>query len=244
MNGAAPNDATQSDIRQRLIVALDFPSIVTATEMADRLAGRVGVFKIGMELIYAGGLDLARDLVGRGEKVFLDLKLLDIGNTVEKATRVVASLGVTFLTVHVTDEKTLLAARRGRGDSALKLLGVTVMTNLETSDLQQQGIDGLSPSELALKRARLAVQCGFDGVISSGHEAAAIRDAIGTDRLIITPGIRPAGGEAGDQARVMTPSRALAAGADYLVIGRPITAAADPRQAVDGIVAEIEQQAG
>jgi len=209
--------------------------------VALRLCGRVGVFKIGMELVYSGGLDLARELAERGEQVFLDLKLLDIGHTVMSATRAVARTGARFVSVHAVDKKTMRAAVEGRGDSGLSLLGVTVMTNLDEADLRQQGIGDLSPADLATKRARMAADCGFDGVITSGHEAAAIRAGIGPDKLIITPGIRPAGAEIGDQSRVMTPARALAAGADYLVIGRPITQAADPVAAAEAIAAEIEQ---
>jgi orotidine-5'-phosphate decarboxylase len=227
------------DPKDRIIVALDFPSPQEARDMVHRLKGRVGVFKIGMELVYSGGLDLARELIDSGENVFLDLKLLDIGHTVLRATQAVARLGVTFLTVHGVDEKTMKAAVKGRGDSHLKLFGVTVMTNLDGEDLKQQGISSLSPSELAIRRARMAAHCGFDGIITSGHEAMAIREAIGRHKLIITPGIRPLGADVGDQSRVMTPARAIQAGADYLVIGRPITKADDPVAAVETIAAQI-----
>ncbi|MCF6199574.1 MAG: orotidine-5'-phosphate decarboxylase [Hyphomicrobiaceae bacterium] len=223
----------------RIIVALDFPSIEEARDMAKQLRGRVGVFKIGMELVYSGGLELARELAGQGEKVFLDLKLLDIGHTVMSATKAVSRLGVSFLTVHAVDEKTLLAAVEGRGDTALKLLGVTVMTNLDAKDLEQQGIAGLSPRDLAQKRAVMAANCGFDGVITSGHEAAFIRQSLGAQKLIITPGIRPAGADIDDQSRVMSPAQAVDAGADYLVIGRPITQAEDPVKAVEMIAREL-----
>ncbi len=226
--------------KERIIVALDFPSVEQARDMSHRLAGRVGVFKIGMELVYSGGLELARELAEGGNQVFLDLKLLDIGHTVRQATKAVSRLGARFLTVHAVDEKTMIAAVEGRGDSTLKLLGVTVMTNLDRDDLKQQGIAQLSPSQLAIKRAAMAVNCGFEGVITSGHEASAIRTAIGADKLIITPGIRPAGADVGDQSRVMTPARALQAGADFLVIGRPITQAQDPVAAVEAITAQME----
>ncbi len=226
--------------KERIIVALDFPNVSEARDMSNRLKGRVGVFKIGMELVYSGGLELAVELVEGGDQVFLDLKLLDIGHTVMQATKAVARLGATFLTVHAVDEKTMTAAVEGRGDSPLKLLGVTVMTNLDGDDLKQQGIAEHSPSQLAIKRAQMAANCGFEGVITSGHEASAIRDAIGADKLIITPGIRPVGADSGDQSRVMPPARALSAGADYLVIGRPITQADDPVAAVEAITAQIE----
>jgi len=223
----------------RIIVALDFPSIDEARHMANRLRGRVGVFKIGMELVYSGGLELARELASQGEQVFLDLKLLDIGHTVKAATKAVARTGASFLTVHAVDEKTMQAAVEGRGGSALKLLGVTVMTNLDEHDLSLQGITGQTPAQLALHRAQMAAHCGFEGVITSGHEAADIRGAIGVDKLIITPGIRPAGADIGDQSRVMTPAQAIAAGSDYLVIGRPITQADDPVRIVEKIAAEL-----
>jgi len=226
---------------QRLIVALDFPSIDEAREMALLLSGRVGVFKIGLELVCAGGLELVRELAERGEKVFLDLKLLDIGHTVMKAVQAAARSGASFLTIHAIDHKTIRAAIEGRGESSLKLLGVTVMTNLDRHDLDQQGIDpAFSPASLALKRAAMACRLGFDGVVSSAHEAAAIRRETGDEHLIITPGIRPAGSARGDQSRIMTPRRALAAGADYLVIGRPITQADDPLAVVEKIIDEME----
>jgi orotidine-5'-phosphate decarboxylase len=171
--------------------------------------------------------------------VFLDAKLLDIEATVERATASVARTGAEFLSVHATDRKTLDAAVRGRVDSGLKLLGVTVLTNLGPSDLIQQGTD-IPPAELALHRAKLAFEAGFDGVVASGLEAAAIRDATGTGFLIVTPGIRPEGSAAQDQKRIVTPAKAIAAGADYLVVGRPITAASEPRAAAEAMMREIE----
>lgn len=222
----------------RLIVALDVPSADEARMLIDTLGGSVGVYKIGLELLFAGGLQLAGELVAQGRRVFIDAKLLDIEATVERATAAVARTGAQFLTVHATDRKTLDAALRGRGTSGLKLLGVTVLTNLAPADLVQQGID-MPPAELVLHRAMLAKEAGFDGVVASGQEARAIRDAAGEGFLIITPGIRPEGGAANDQARIMTPAKAIAAGADYLVVGRPITAAQDPRGAAAAIAAEI-----
>jgi orotidine-5'-phosphate decarboxylase len=224
---------------ERIIVALDFSSPDEARALARELAGRVGVFKLGMELVYSGGLELARELAQAGEKVFLDLKLLDIGHTVMKATRAAARTGASFLTVHAMDEKTMLAAVEGREGSDLKLLGVTVMTNLDQHDLGQQGIIGQTPAQLALHRAQMAAHCGFDGVVSSGHEAAAIREIIGSDRLIVTPGIRMPGARSGDQERIMTPAQAVGEGADYLVIGRPIIAAEDPLRALEQITAAL-----
>jgi orotidine-5'-phosphate decarboxylase len=228
-----------SRARDRLIVALDVPSVDAARALIDRLQDRVGVYKIGLELLYAGGITLARELASRGRRVFLDAKLLDIEATVERATAAIARTGAEFLTVHAADRKTLNAAVRGRGESRLKLLGVTVLTNLGPADLVQQGTN-IPPAELVLHRTMLAQEAGFDGVVTSGQEAAAIRKASGTGLLIVTPGIRPEGGVAQDQTRVVTPAMAIDAGADYLVIGRPITAAADPRAAAEAIVAEIE----
>jgi orotidine-5'-phosphate decarboxylase len=227
--------------RDRLIVALDVPSAFEAQALIDQLADSVGVYKIGLELIFAGGLALAAELAARGKRVFLDAKLNDIEATVERATASIARTGAKFLTVHAVDRKTLDAAVRGRGQSKLKLLGVTVLTNLGPADLIEQDID-MSPSDLVLHRAELARKAGFDGVVASGLEAAAIRAATGTGFLIVTPGIRPAGSAAQDQARVVTPASAIAAGADYLVVGRPITAAADPRAAAEGIVQDIASE--
>jgi orotidine-5'-phosphate decarboxylase len=227
----------------RLIVALDVPSVEAARRLVDQLGDSVGVYKIGLELLFSGGFALASELAARGGRVFVDAKLLDIEATVERATAAVASTGAEFLTVHALDRKTLDAAVRGRGDSHLKLLGVTVLTNLDAADLVQQGTD-IPPAELVLHRAMLAKEAGFDGVVASGQEAAAIREAAGPDLIIVTPGIRPKGSAAGDQARITTPSRAIEAGADYLVVGRPITTANDPRAAALAIAAEIEQALG
>jgi orotidine-5'-phosphate decarboxylase len=224
---------------RRLIVALDFPDPAAARALVGRLDRLPLTFKIGLELIYAGGLGLARDLIADGRPVFLDAKLLDIPNTVERATKAAASLGVSFLTIHGTDRKTLDAALRGRGSAATKLLAITVLTSLDASDLREQGLVELPP-DVVLRRARLAADAGFDGVVASPMEAEGIRAALGDRLLIVTPGIRPAGVAAGDQARIAAPGDALHAGADLLVIGRPITAAADPLEAARAILAEME----
>ena len=224
--------------RDRLIVALDTPTIADARALVTTLGDSVDFYKIGLELVMNGGFDLARALIADGRRVFLDMKLLDIANTVEKATANAAALGVTFLTVHGTDTKTLAAAVKGRGRSPLKLLAVTVLTNLTQDDLVEQGI-ARAAADVVLHRASLAKAAGFDGVISSGQEAAALRHAVPKNFLIVTPGIRMAGGAAGDQARVTTPGRAIADGADYLVVGRPITAAKDPKAAADLVVNDM-----
>ena len=224
--------------RDRLIVALDTPTAAEARALVTALGDSIGFYKIGLELVMNGGFDLARGLIADGKRVFLDMKLLDISNTVEKATANAAALGATFLTVHGTDTKTLAAAVKGRGDSPLKLLAVTVLTSLTQDDLAEQGISK-SPADLVLHRARLAKAAGFDGVIASGQEAAPLRQAVPKDFLIVTPGIRMAGGTAGDQARVTTPAKAIADGADYLVVGRPITEAKDPRAAAELVVEDM-----
>lgn len=225
--------------RDRLIVALDVPTADDARRLIDTLGESVSFYKIGHELMFGGdGIALARDLAAAGRAVFFDAKLLDIGATVEKGVANIARLGVRFLTVHASDRKTMDAAVKGRGDSALQLLGVTVMTNLTAEDLHDQGIMR-DPSELVLHRARLAEDCGFDGVIASAQESMGIRDNAGDNFLIVTPGIRPTGADIGDQARVMTPAKAIAAGSAHLVVGRPITQADDPAAAADAIVAEV-----
>lgn len=224
--------------RQRLIVALDVPGPEEARALIDRIGDAAGIYKIGLELLFSGGVALARDLAASGAKIFVDAKLLDIEATVERATSAIARLGAHFLTVHALDRKTLEAAVRGRGDSHLKLLGVTVLTNLDAADLIEQGIDHPLP-EMVLHRARLAREAGFDGVIASAREASAIRAATGENFIIVTPGIRPEGAARNDQARTATPHAAIEAGANYLVVGRPITAAADPRAAALAIGAEI-----
>jgi orotidine-5'-phosphate decarboxylase len=172
--------------------------------------------------------------------VFLDMKLLDIGNTVERATRSAAGTGATFLTVHGHDSKTIAAAVKGKAGTRLKILSVTVLTNLDSGDLAEQGITA-SPEELVVRRARIAQAAGCDGIVSSGQEAARVRAAVGPTALIVTPGIRLPSDDAGDQARVATPQSAIAAGADYLVVGRPITGADDPRRAAQMFVASIEE---
>jgi len=226
--------------RERLFVALDVASVDRARVLVSELGDAVTCYKVGLELLFGGGLEFAQGLKATGKTVFLDMKLLDIENTVQKAAANIASLGLDYLTIHGVDTKTVAAAVRGRGASKLKLLAVTVLTNLERADLDQQGIKGMSPADLVVHRAKLAKAAGADGIVASGQEAGLIRAAVGPDVLFVTPGIRLAGGEAGDQARVMTPGKAISAGADCLVVGRPITEAADPRAAAEAFVKEIE----
>jgi orotidine-5'-phosphate decarboxylase len=229
--------------RDHLIVALDVPLLDEAYRLVSVLGESVSYYKVGLELLFAGGLDLARDLRRQGKSVFLDMKLLDIGNTVERAVANVNELGVNMLTVHGHDLKTLRAAVTGRGSSSLKLLAVTVLTNLTADDLKQQG-STLSPADLVLHRARLAYESGFDGVIASGQEAARIRETTGPGFLIVTPGIRLQGSSTDDQERVMTPDHAITAGANHIVVGRPITQADDPKTAADSFLHHIRLALG
>ncbi len=230
--------------KDRLIVALDMPTIEEARRLVADLGDTVSFYKVGLELLFAGGLDLAADLRRQGKRVFLDMKLLDIGNTVERAVANAGELGVDFLTVHGHDAKTLRSALAGRAHSPrkdrVKLLAVTVMTNLTADDLRQQG-SHMTPADLVLHRAQLAYQSGFDGVIASGQEAARIRAATSPTFLIVTPGIRLPGGTTDDQERVMTPDHAIKAGADHLVIGRPITQASDPQLAAQTFFHHIRE---
>jgi orotidine-5'-phosphate decarboxylase len=223
--------------RDRLIVAIDVPNVAEAKTLIDKLGDSVGVYKIGLELLFSGGFALAQELARQGRPVFVDAKLLDIEATVERTTAVIAQSGAAFLTVHAMDRKTIAAAVRGRGDTKLKLLGVTVLTNLSRADLAEHGIDE-GPLAVVQPRAMMARDGGFDGIIASGQEARALRERL-RQILIVTPGIRPAGADMQDQTRVVTPSAAIKAGADYLVVGRPITRAADPRAAADAIVDEM-----
>ncbi len=223
--------------RDRLIVPLDLPSVAAAEAMVARLGDSVTFYKIGYQLGYAGGLSMVPQLVKSGKKVFLDLKLHDIGNTVARGVESVAKLGATFLTVHAYPQ-TLKAAVEGRAGSDLKLLAVTVLTSYDDGDLHAAGYR-LNVSDLVEARAQQAQVLGLDGIVCSPEEAAVLRKLVGHQMTLVTPGIRPAGAEVGDQKRIMTPARAIAAGADYLVVGRPITGASDPKAAAEAIHAEI-----
>jgi orotidine-5'-phosphate decarboxylase len=223
--------------RDRLIVALDVPSVAESEAMVARLGDSVTFYKIGYELAFAGGLPLAEKLIGAGKQVFLDLKLHDIGNTVARGVASVAKTGATFVTVHAYLQ-TMKAALDGRGDAKLRILGVTVLTSYDDADLAAAGYDFTVP-ELVAERAAQARDIGIEGLVSSPEEAAHLRSLVGPQMVLVTPGIRPAGAETGDQKRVMTPGEAIAAGADYLVVGRPVLRASDPRAAAEAIVAEI-----
>jgi orotidine-5'-phosphate decarboxylase len=227
-----------AEARDRLIVALDFADVGTARAFVDQVGDSVTFYKVGLELVLNGGLDLMRALKGEGKRVFLDMKLLDIPNTVEKAVANAARTGADFLTIHAIDTKTIAAAAKGAAGSDLKVLGVTVLTSLDEGDLAEQGI-GATPGDLVVTRARLAKAAGCHGVIASGQEAAAVHAATGEGFLIVTPGIRLPSDAVGDQARVATPELAIADGATHLVVGRPITQASDPRAAADAFVQAI-----
>lgn len=224
--------------RDRLIVALDLPSVADAEAMVAGLGDSVTFYKIGLQMIFAGGIDFARRLAGEGKQVFLDAKLLDIDNTVEGAVESILPLGVTFLTIHAYP-KAMRAAVSARGDAPLRLLGVTVLTSMDDADLRDAGFAGTA-ADLVAARAADARAAGMDGVVASPAEAAAVRALIGPGMALVTPGVRPAGAASGDQKRVATPAAAIAAGADYLVVGRPVTTAPDPCGAAQSIIAEIE----
>ena len=223
----------------RLIVALDLSSPEEARSFIKRLGSVVSFYKIGYQLAYSGGLPLARELADAGKQVFLDLKLHDIPNTVEKGAEAAAKLGATFLTVHAY-QPTLKAAVAGRGSSALKILGVTVLTSWDEADVEGAGYR-LGLEALIRQRTVDTRAAGADGVIVSAREAPLVRAAVGRDLLIVTPGIRPAGAAAGDQKRAVTPGEAITLGVDYMVVGRPIIGARDPLSAAQAMQSEIER---
>ena len=224
----------------RLIVALDLPSRADAEAMVEALGDSVGFYKIGLQMLAVGGMDMARDLKQRGRQVFMDWKLHDIGATVEKATAAIVGTGACdLLTVHAQPQ-VLRAAVRGRaGETSAKILGVTVLTSLSGQDLAEIGY-GMGVEQLVERRIRQAVDAGADGVVASPHEAALARRIGGPDFLLVTPGVRPDWAGKDDQARAATPAQALESGASHLVIGRPVTAAADPRAAALRVVEEMK----
>ena len=229
-----PSDIPPKD---RLIVALDLPGLEQAEAMVARLGDSVTFYKIGYQLAYAGGLPLVRKLADQGKKVFIDLKLHDIGNTVARGVESIAKLGATFLTVHAYPQ-TMKAAVEARAGSNLKILAVTVLTSYDDGDLHAAGYR-LGVSDLVEARAQQAQVLGVDGIVCSAEEVASLRKLVGHHMHLVTPGIRPAGAASGDQKRIMTPARAIAAGSDYLVVGRPVVEAADPKAAAEAILAEI-----
>jgi orotidine-5'-phosphate decarboxylase len=230
----APRDA-----RDRLIVALDVESADAARRLVERLGSAASFYKIGMQLVFAGGLGLIGELVASGKRVFLDMKLLDIDNTVAGGVASIAGLGATFTTIHAYPQA-MRAAVKARTGGGPGLLAVTALTSMDDADFRAAGYTK-AVADLVAERARDARDIGMDGIVCSPREAAAVRRIIGAEMAIVTPGIRPGGADSGDQKRIMGPAEAILAGADFLVVGRPVTAAADPAGAASAIVEDIEQ---
>jgi len=222
----------------RCYVALDLPSVAEAEAMVATLGDAVESYKIGLQLLPIGGVEFGQHLKAMGKNVFYDFKLHDIGATVEKATRSIAGLQADLLTVHARPD-VMRTAAEGRGGAALKILGVTVLTSLDRQALRDIGYHDNAES-LVMRRVEQAIEAGIDGVVSSPLEAAAIRARVPDDFLVVTPGVRPKGADAGDQKRIATPASALTSGASHLVIGRPITQADNPRMAAIAIAAEMQ----
>ena len=232
------NPVPAGDIRDKLIIGLDVPSVEEARSVVERIGDAGTFYKIGYQLAYAGGFEFARELIGQGKKVFLDLKLHDIGNTVEEGVRSVARLGATFLTVHAYPQ-TMRAAVAGKAGTDLKILAVTVLTSYDDNDLVEAGYAPVTAAELVARRAAQARDLNVDGIVCAATEAERVRSIVGPGRLIVTPGIRPAGADAGDQKRIVTPAEGIRLGANHLVVARPIVKATDPRAAAEAIVREI-----
>jgi orotidine-5'-phosphate decarboxylase len=223
--------------RDRLIVGLDVPTVAEAESLVATLGSDVSFYKIGYQLVFAGGLEFARDLVADGKQVFLDMKLLDIDNTVAKGVENIVKMGVTMLTLHAYPKAMRAAVEAAKG-SSLCLLGVTVLTSMDDADLREAGYE-YDPHTLVLTRAEQAKAAGMGGIVCSAEESAAVRKIIGPDMALVTPGIRPKGADAGDQKRVVTPFDALKAGSSHLVVGRPIVKAQDPLASARAILAEM-----
>lgn len=223
----------------RLIVGLDVPTVTEAEALVNRIGDAAMFYKIGYQLVFAGGLPFARDLKASGRNVFLDMKLLDIDNTIAKGVENIVKMGVDMLTIHAYPKAMRAAVEAAKG-SNLCLLAVTVLTSMDAVDVAEAGY-ALSPEELVLRRAAQARDAGMGGIVCAAAEAKAVRDIVGPDMAIVTPGIRPAGADHGDQKRVMTPAQALAAGSSHLVVGRPVCKASDPTAAARAITAEMAQ---
>ena len=223
--------------KDRLIVGLDVPNVAEAEQIVKKLGDTVDYYKIGYQLAFAGGLEFARDLARDGKKIFLDMKVLDIDNTVASGVENIARMGMSMLTLHAYP-KAMRAAVKAAEGSGLCLLGVTVLTSMDEQDLVDAGYE-YDPHTLVLKRAEQARIAGMGGIVCSAEEASAVRKVIGPDMALVTPGIRPAGADKGDQKRVMTPADALKAGSSHLVVARPIVKAEDPQAAARAILAEM-----
>ncbi len=225
--------------RERLIVGLDVPTLREAETIVDKLSDDILFYKIGYQLAFAGGLEFARDLAASGKKIFLDMKLLDIDNTVASGVENIAKMGMSMLTLHAYPKAMRAAVEAAKG-SGLCLLGVTVLTSMDEGDLIEAGYE-YDPHTLVLRRAEQARAAGMGGIVCSAEEARAVRKVIGPDMALVTPGIRPAGADRGDQKRVMTPADALKAGSSHLVVARPIVKAPDPKEAARTILAEMAE---
>ncbi|HLP66805.1 MAG TPA: orotidine-5'-phosphate decarboxylase [Rhizobium sp.] len=225
--------------RERLIVGLDVPTLREAETIVDKLSDDILFYKIGYQLAFAGGLEFARDLAASGKKIFLDMKLLDIDNTVASGVENIAKMGMSMLTLHAYPKAMRAAVEAAKG-SGLCLLGVTVLTSMDEGDLIEAGYE-YDPHTLVLRRAEQARAAGMGGIVCSAEEARAVRKVIGPNMALVTPGIRPAGADRGDQKRVMTPADALKAGSSHLVVARPIVKAPDPKEAARAILAEMAE---
>ena len=226
-------------MRDRLIVGLDVPTLADAEKVVGDLGDAVSFYKIGYQLVFAGGLDFARELAADGKKVFLDMKLLDIDNTVARGVENIARMGMSMLTLHAYP-KAMRAAVAAAEGSGLCLLGVTVLTSMDEQDLIEAGYE-YDPHTLVLRRAEQALAAGMGGIVCSAGEAAAVRKVVGPDLAVVTPGIRPTGSDHGDQKRVVTPADGIRSGASHLVVGRPVVAAPDPRAAALSIIEEMKR---
>jgi orotidine-5'-phosphate decarboxylase len=224
--------------RERLIVGLDVPTLGEAEKIVSTLGDDVLFYKIGYQLVFAGGLEFARELAQSGKKIFLDMKLLDIDNTIASGVENIVKMGMSMLTLHAYPKAMKAAVEAARG-SDLCLLGVTVLTSMDEQDLISAGYE-YDPHTLVLRRAEQALAAGMGGIVCSAEESSAVRKIVGPNMAIVTPGIRPAGSEKGDQKRVMTPADALKAGSSHLVVARPIVKAADPREAARAILSEMD----
>jgi orotidine-5'-phosphate decarboxylase len=225
-------------VKERLIVGLDVPTVAEAEKVVRELDGATGFYKIGYQLAFAGGLDFARGLAGGGTRIFLDMKLLDIDNTVAKGVEAIAKMGVSMLTVHAYPRVMRAAAAAAKG-SGLTILAVSVLTSMDERDMVEAGYE-YDPHTLVLRRAEQALAAGVGGIVCSAAEAKAVRGIVGNDMAVVTPGIRPAGADHGDQKRVMTPAAAIRAGASHLVVARPILGAVDRKKAALSILAEMQ----
>jgi orotidine-5'-phosphate decarboxylase len=232
---------TGNSIRDRLIVGLDVPTLGEAEKAVRELEGTVSFYKIGYQLAFAGGLDFARELASGGTKVFLDMKLLDIDNTVAKGVENIVRMGVSMLTLHAYPKAMKAAVKAAQG-SGLCLLAVTVLTSMDEQDMIDAGYE-YDPHTLVLRRSEQALQAGMGGIVCSASEAAAVRKVVGPHMAVVTPGIRPAGSDHGDQKRVVTPADAIRAGASHLVVARPVLASVDRKAAAEAILAEMEAAA-